>query len=147
MYRLGGQATQRAEQMSRTVLVVSRRDTMSINRTKDPMLSSAQGLTHNKEPDVVIDTFGNMEIMSPTIKLLAVGGRPDFINVGKCATAEFKEDMQGLYSEKHSIIGCSSLEHEAKEMGCWPKLLMPMFVKGELQGGSKKDLNMWNRGD
>jgi NADPH:quinone reductase len=139
---VGTAATQLAKQMGCKVLTVSRRDTSSINLTKDPTLSATKELTNDKGPNVVIDTIGDTVLMSSALQVLAVGGRLSFISVGQSKEAEFKVDMKKLYSKEQSIVGSSSLEHEAVEVGGWLRHLVPMFEKGELQSITEKDLTI-----
>lgn len=139
---VGTAAAQLARQMGCKVLTVSRRDASDINLVKDPTLASAGELTDKKGPDVVIDTIGNTELMASALQVLAVGGRLSFISVGQSAGPELKVDMKRLYSREQSIIGCSSGEHTAEEVGDWLRSLVPLFEDGELHGSPEKDLTV-----
>jgi NADPH2:quinone reductase len=111
------------------VITAARRDTANIDLTMDPKLKGTKALTDGVGPTVVVDTVGDPHLMRMALDTLALRGRLSYITAPKTFDADFSFDMRSLYRTEKEIVGCNSLNYNAKEMGDILRELAPGFAK------------------
>jgi len=105
-----------------------------IDSTVDPTLSTANGLTGGKGPDIAIDTVGDLNLTRAAIEVLAPLGRLCTITAPRSGSTELAVDVTSLYRRQISLVGCNSLAYSQSDMArMLTQDLVPLIESGKLQ--------------
>lgn len=118
----------------RTVLGAARRAEAEVNLLEDAALDGVKGLTGGKGVDVVLDTVGDLGLMTAAMKQLAKRGRYAWIAAPKgTPETSIQFDVFDAYRRELTLLGCNSASQDAQEVGEGIRELAKLLESGSIQ--------------
>ncbi|KAK5796025.1 hypothetical protein VI817_005310 [Penicillium citrinum] len=147
---VGSASSQMARAMGcKQVLTAARRkesnpDLIISSETPDDSLRlSVSRLTNGKGVDVVIDTIGDLKLMTAAIEQLAMKGRYAWIAAPRGdANKEISFDIFQAYRKEITMIGCNSVARQVEETADYLRSLNAWISQGKLQAQAEADFEV-----
>ena len=124
------------------VLTAARHGRIDVDLSTDPRMKTAKDLTGGKGPDVVVDTTGSPAVLGAALSCLAPGGRLSYIAAPRKGSTEFTFNLQEVYREQKSVVGCNSVAEEQVQTATHLGDMTSAFESGELEAEKEENLRL-----
>lgn len=147
---VGSSATQMARAIGcKQVLTAARRleskpDIVISSETPETILAKeVSAITAGKGVDVIIDTIGDLKLMSAAVEQLAVNGRYAWIAAPRGdASKKVTFDIFQAYRKEITMLGCNSAARTIEEMADYLRFLNSWIAQGSLQAQPEGDFEI-----
>jgi NADPH:quinone reductase len=141
---VGTAAVQLARSRGCRVLTAGRSEGADVNLKADPEMKAAKELTGGKGPDVIVDTTGDLGILTASLSALASGGRLSYIAAPRSGDRSIHIDLLSHYRAQHELVGCNSLAWTEKQLGEMMSHLTELFESKELEASPDESFQVFN---